>query len=180
MQSLSSAAKRFILHWGEMGSRWGINRSAAQVHALLYLSEDALSAQAIATTLSIARSNVSGSLRELQAWGVVSVVHHLGDRRDYFQSVGDAWELFRAILAQRKKREIDPTTEMLRECVEADDESRSEDAYTRARMSELLQLLEELNALYEQMLHLPPAAQRRLLRLGNKLRLISTGDPARN
>src|SRR5688500_3272438 len=113
---LSPTTEKFILHWGEMGSRWGINRTVAQSHALLYLSREPLNAEQISEALGVARSNVSTSLRELQAWNIVRVVHVLGDRRDHFESMKDVWEMFRAIIEQRKRRELDPTLALLREC----------------------------------------------------------------
>src|SRR4051795_7973623 len=115
--ALSAVEQKFVLHWGEMGTRWGINRTVAQVHALLYLSAKPLHAEEIANTLAAARSNVSTSLRELQGWGIVRVVHVLGDRRDHFESVKDVWELFRRVLDERKRREVDPTLTILRDCV---------------------------------------------------------------
>ncbi|MGH8017554.1 MAG: GbsR/MarR family transcriptional regulator, partial [Opitutaceae bacterium] len=114
---LPPTAARFIVHWGEMGARWGINRSVAQVHALLYLSPEPLPADEIAGTLEIARSNVSVALKELQTWGLVRIAHRLGDRRDHFTTSTDVWELFRTILRERKRRELDPTLAVLRECV---------------------------------------------------------------
>src|SRR5688572_9757285 len=105
--SLSPVAEKFVLHWGEMGTRWGLNRTVAQIHALLYLSPRPLHAEEIAATLAVARSNVSNSLRELQNWGIVRVVHVMGDRRDHFESMKDVWEMFRVILDERKKRETD-------------------------------------------------------------------------
>jgi DNA-binding transcriptional regulator GbsR (MarR family) len=110
---LSHVAQKFILHWGEMGTRWGINRTVAQIHALLFISKKPLSAEEIAATLEVARSNVSNSLRELQNWGIVRVVHILGDRRDHFESMKDVFEMFRVITRERKKREIDPTRQTL-------------------------------------------------------------------
>ena len=172
MQNLSAAAERFIVHWGKMSSRWGINRSMAQMHALLYLSDRPLNAEEIASTLSLARSNVSSNLRELQAWGVVRVVHLLGDRRDYFQAMNDAWELLAAILEQRKRREIDPTIGMLRDCIKEDEKSATQDENTRQRMTELLELLEAITVWYEQMICLPRTAQKTVLNLGGKLRMI--------
>ena len=114
---LSPVTTKFILHWGEMGTRWGINRTVAQVHALLYTSPKPLNAEEIAETLSVARSNVSTSLRELQGWGIVKTVHVLGDRRDHFEAISEVWEMFRVILRERKSREIDPVMLMLRESV---------------------------------------------------------------
>src|SRR5215210_1795490 len=114
---LTPLMQKFILHWGEMGTRWGINRTVAQIHALLYLSPRPMHAEEIAQTLSVARSNVSNSLRELQGWGIVRVAHVMGDRRDHFESLKDVWEMFRVVLDERKKREADPTLHMLREAV---------------------------------------------------------------
>src|SRR3954449_7513634 len=118
---LTPIMQKFVLHWGEMGTRWGINRTVAQVHALLFLAPKPLAADEISTTLAVARSNVSTSLRELQGWGIVRVVHVLGDRRDHFESIKDVWEIFRQVLDERKRREVDPTLSILRDCViEAD------------------------------------------------------------
>src|SRR5271170_4094099 len=114
--ALSPIDQRFVLHWGEMGTRWGINRTVAQIHALLFLSSKPLHAEEIAHTLTVARSNVSSSLRELQGWGIVRVVHVLGDRRDHFESLKDVWEIFRIVSEERKRREIDPTLRVLAEC----------------------------------------------------------------
>src|SRR5260221_1800781 len=117
MPPLTPIQQKFILHWGEMGTRWGINRTVAQIHALLYISPKPLNAEEIAETLAVARSNVSTSLKELQGWGIVKMVHVLGDKRDHFESMKDVWELFRVVLDERKRREIDPTLAMLRECI---------------------------------------------------------------
>src|ERR1700677_4616329 len=114
MNALTPVQQKFILHWGEMGTRWGINRTVAQIHALLYISPKPLQAEEISEALGVARSNVSTSLRELQGWGIVKIVHVLGDRRDHFESMKDVWEMFRVILDQRKKRETDPTLALLR------------------------------------------------------------------
>src|SRR5437867_3235988 len=103
MPRLSPVVQRFILHWGEMGTRWGVNRTVAQIHALLYVSPRPLPAEEIAETLSVARSNVSTSLRELQSWGIVRVVHVMRDRRDHFESMKDVWEMFQVILGERKR-----------------------------------------------------------------------------
>src|ERR1700757_810941 len=105
-KTLTPVAQKFILHWGEMGTKWGINRTVAQVHALLFLSPKPVPADEIAETLSVARSNVSTSLRELQSWGIVRVVHVLGDRRDHFESIKDVWEIFRTVAEERKGRGV--------------------------------------------------------------------------
>src|SRR5881392_163310 len=131
--TLDPVVQKFILHWGEMGTRWGINRTVAQIHALLYLSPKPLTAEEIADALGVARSNVSTSLKELQNWGVVRITHILGDRRDHFESMKDVWEMFRLILDERKKRECDPTLAMLRDCV-AQAKQPGTDAHTRERL----------------------------------------------
>src|SRR5678815_1254824 len=113
---ITPVEQKFILHWGEMGTRWGINRTVAQIHALLYISPRPLHAEEIQETLAVARSNVSTSLRELQGWGIVRRVHVMGDKRDHFESMKEVWEMFRVVLDERKKREIDPTLALLREC----------------------------------------------------------------
>src|SRR5580698_4940324 len=117
MHELSPVRQKFILHWGEMGARWGINRTVAQIHALLFISPKPLHAEEIAETLDVARSNVSTSLKELQGWGIVRMVHVLDDKRDHFESLKDVLEMFRIVLDERKRREIDPTLAMLRECI---------------------------------------------------------------
>src|SRR5207302_6872763 len=116
MAELTGLQKQYILHWGEMGTRWGINRTVAQIHALLYLSPKALPAEEIAETLSVARSNVSTSIRELETWGSVRAVHVLGDRREHYEAMKDGWEMFRLGIEQRKRRESEPTGEGLRQC----------------------------------------------------------------
>src|SRR3989441_8959669 len=134
MERLSPVATKFILHWGEMGTRWGINRTVAQIDALLFLSPSPLNAEDIADALSVARSNVSTSLRELQGWGIVKIVHVLGDRRDHFESLKDVWEMFRIVLDERKKREIDPTLNVIRECIAEAGKDKGTDKHTEDRL----------------------------------------------
>jgi DNA-binding transcriptional regulator GbsR (MarR family) len=140
MVPLTPAMKGFILHWGEMAANWGINRTVAQIHALLYLSPKPLHAEAITETLSMARSNVGNGLRELRAWGIAKVVHVLGDRRDHFETVKDVWQMFQLILDERRKREIDPTVAVLRSCVAKAQGGGAKDAYTHERLVEMLNL----------------------------------------
>ncbi|HEY7117470.1 MAG TPA: MarR family transcriptional regulator [Tepidisphaeraceae bacterium] len=170
MPHLTPTMTRFILHWGEMGTRWGINRTVAQVHALLFISQKPLHAEEIAETLSVARSNVSTSLRELQSWGIVRVVHVMGDRRDHFESIKDVWELYRQVMDERKRREIDPTLSVLRECVMEAEKSGPEDKYARERIGELLGFFETMTAWYEQLKRLPTASLLKMARLGEKIR----------
>jgi len=117
MPTLTTIQKQYILHWGEMGTRWGINRTVAQIHALLFLSPKPLAADEIAETLTVARSNVSTSIRELESWGIIRPVHVLGERREHYESLKDVWEMFRIIVEQRKRREVDPTLLLLRNCL---------------------------------------------------------------
>ena len=170
MPTLTAVEEKFVLHWGEMGTRWGINRTVAQIHALLYLSTDALNAEDIARTLSVARSNVSTSLRELQGWGIVRVVHVMGDRRDHFESMKDVWEMFRVVLEQRKRREIDPTLEMLRHGVAELEQDSEADSHTKQRLKEMLDFFEGSLSLYEEFKRMPPKALRDVLRMKAKTR----------
>jgi DNA-binding transcriptional regulator GbsR (MarR family) len=168
MNSLPPLTQQFILHWGEMGTRWGINRTVAQVHALLFLSEKPISAEEIAMTLGIARSNTSTSLRELQNWGIVRVIHLPGDRRDHFTSVQDVYAMFRAIARQRKKREIDPTVHALQELLTETDKPKSTETNVRRRVSELLEFFELLGAAYNRLEKLPTPAVLKLVKMGDK------------
>src|SRR5689334_3535908 len=167
---LTPLMQKFILHWGEMGSRWGINRTVGQIHALLFLAPKPLHAEEIAETLSVARSNVSNSLRELQGWGIVRVVHVLGDRRDHFESMKDVWEMFRIVIDERKKRETDPTMAVLRECIAEAEKDRGSDRYTEERLRELCGFFETTIAWYEQIRSWPTSALTRFVKLGDKLR----------
>jgi DNA-binding transcriptional regulator GbsR (MarR family) len=154
MVQLTPIAKRFIIHWGEMGERWGINRTVAQIHGLLYMSSEPLNAEEIAETLSLARSTVSVGLRELENWGIIRVAHTLGDRTDRFEIKGDMYEMFRFIIDYRKRREVDPTLHMLRESV-SELENSSEDTYSMQKLREMLELFETLDSLYQQAQKIP-------------------------
>jgi DNA-binding transcriptional regulator GbsR (MarR family) len=167
---LTPVAQKFILHWGEMGARWGVNRTVAQIHALLYISPRPLHAEEIATTLSVARSNVSTSLRELQGWGIVRVVHVLRDRRDHFESMKDVWEMFQTVLDERKRREIDPTLVLLRECVAEAEKAGPSEATTTERLRGLLEFFETMSNWYEQIRRLPHGAVVRLVKMGGRVR----------
>ncbi len=167
---LTPIQQKFILHWGEMGTRWGINRTVAQVHALLYLSSEPIHAEEIAKTLAVARSNVSTSLRELQSWGIVRVVHVLGDRRDHFEAMKDVWEMFRVVVEERKRRELDPTVAMIRESVAQLQHSNSSDAYTRERLHEMLEFLETITSVYQEFRRMPVGALRQAAKLKGKVR----------
>ncbi len=172
---LNPVSERFILHWGEMGSKWGVNRTVSQIHALLYLAGKPLPADEIADTLGVARSNVSNSLKELQNWKLIKIVHVMGDRRDHFDTSTDVWELFRVVVAQRKEREFDPTIGVLRDCLDSGDINK-EDKATRQRIQDTLGLMESLSAWGDEMLRLEPSTLMKVMKLGAKIQsLIRSG-----
>jgi len=166
---ISPTAQKFILHWGEMGTRWGVNRTVAQMHALLYLSERPLPADDIVEVLGVARSNVSNSLKELQSWKLVRVTHVLGDRRDHFVALQDVWEIFRVIIEERKRREIDPTLSVLRECAIEGSQDERLDAAMLARMQTVLDFLEMLSTTFQDYQHLSPQTLQRFVKMGGKV-----------
>jgi DNA-binding transcriptional regulator GbsR (MarR family) len=174
---LSPTTQKYILHWGEMGTRWGVNRTVAQIHALLFLSNRPLNAEEIAEALTVARSNVSNSLKELQGWGLVRVAHVMGDRRDHFVALQDVWEIFRIIIEERKKREIDPTLTVLRECAIEGAQDAALEPATLARIGEVLAFMEMLGTTYDDYKHLPPPTLQRFLKMGGKVaRLLGSDD----
>jgi DNA-binding transcriptional regulator GbsR (MarR family) len=165
---LSPITQRFVLHWGEMGARWGVNRTVAQIHALLYLSDRALTADEITEALGVARSNVSNSIKELLSWKLVNVVHILGDRRDHFETSKDVWELFKLIVAGRKQREVDPTLKLLEELL-ASPELSTESSDTQKRIEETHQFIHILTQWSDEMLRLEPETLMKVLKLGAKI-----------
>lgn len=175
---LSPTLSRFVLHWGEMGTRWGVNRTVAQIHALLYISGRPMHAEEIADTLGVARSNVSTSIRELQGWNLVKLVHLSGDRRDHFETSTQVWELLRTIVRERQRREIAPTVDVLRELL-ADPALSKDPAEARTRMRETLELLETLTAWSDEMLRLDTATLGKVLKLGARIKKLLGDDPAK-
>jgi DNA-binding transcriptional regulator GbsR (MarR family) len=169
MVTLTPVMKKIILHWGEMGSSWGINRTVAQIYALLYLSPDPLTADDVSSSLAIARSTVSTGLHELQSWGVVKVLHALGDRRDHFTTMNDIWEIFRRILDERKRREIDPTLEVLQESVSEMQIQGEDQAYVEQRVNDMLDFFETVSVVYDQYEKIPTERLKDLFRMSNKL-----------
>jgi len=168
---LSAVQQKFILHWGEMGTRWGINRTVAQIHALLYLSPRPLNAEEIAEVLNVARSNVSNSLKELQSWRIVKLVHVMGDKRDHFETIGDVWEMFRLVLDERKRREVDPTLSMLAECLA--EAEKGSDKHTESRLREMHRFFSTTSAWYSQLAKWPTTALAKFVSMGEKaLKLI--------
>ena len=169
MNQLSAVQRKFILHWGEMGTRWGVNRTVAQVHALLYMSPTPLNADDIVGALDVARSNVSTSLKELQGWGIVTLVHVPGDKRDHFASMKDVWEMFRIVLDERKKRECDPTMRLLRDCIAEAEKDKATDDYTEERLRELYKFFDTTTAWYEQVRRWPTATIVKFVKRGDKV-----------
>jgi len=176
---LKPVARRFVLHWGEMGSKWGVNRTVSQIHALLYLAAKPLHAEEIAETLDVARSNVSSSLKELQSWKLIRVVHLMGDRRDHFEASTDLWEVFRTLVRERKQREFDPTIDVLRECLASPDLSR-EEAGAQRRIRETLQFMETLATWAEEMVRLSPETLLKVMKLGARIQQLLRGDSTKS
>ncbi len=169
-ENLSPVEQKFVLHWGEMGTRWGINRTVAQIHALLYISPQPLHAEEIVAALGVARSNVSTSLKELQGWGIVKLVHVMGDKRDHFESMKDVWEMFRVVLDERKKREIDPTLAVLRDCILEAEKDKETDEYTEQKLRELHDFFELTTNWYGQIRRWPTSALTKFVKLSDKVR----------
>ena len=178
--ALSPVAQKFILHWGEMGTRWGINRTVAQVHALLFLSPKPVPADEISTTLAVARSNVSTSLRELQGWGIVRIAHVLGDRRDHFESLKDVWRMFQIIVEERKRREVDPTIAMLKGCEAELAQTNPADSYTAERIAEMTGFFETTTALYRELHRLPAGAVRQAFKLKSRWKKLLSGEVSKD
>ena len=166
---MTPAVENYVLHWGEMGTRWGTNRTVAQIQALLYLSPKPLRADEIVDLLSVARSNVSTSIRELQSYGLVRMTHLLGDRRDYFESIHDVWDLFRAIIEQRKQRELNPTLAMLKGCAAEIQAEKDTDPVTKERVTNMLQFIESISDWYEQISEIPTGTLTKLMALGSRI-----------
>lgn len=172
---LTDIQRKFVLHWGEMGSMWGVNRTVSQIHALLFIHGKPIHAEELSDTLGVARSNVSNSLKELQAWNLVRVTHMLGDRRDYFETSVDVWELFRTVVRERKEREFDPTIRMLREIVASPDfQKESADAQDRIRST--MDLMAKLATWADEMLRLSPGTLDKVLTLGASVQKFVRGD----
>jgi DNA-binding transcriptional regulator GbsR (MarR family) len=168
VDTLSPIRRRFVMHWGEMGSRWGVNRTVAQIHALLFLSGRPMHAEEIADILQVARSNVSNSLKELQNLNLVRIVHLLGERRDHFETSKDVWELMRTVVRERKLREFDPTVGILKDCM-ADPAFVTEDKDTRKRIEDTHGLMVAMSSWGEEMLRLEPATLMKVMKLGSKI-----------
>jgi DNA-binding transcriptional regulator GbsR (MarR family) len=166
---LPVAVERFVLHWGDLGGRWGVNRSVSQIHALLYVSDRPRTAEEIAELLGLARSNVSTSIKELLAWGLIRRVPVKGDRREHFEAEADIWEMFRRIATGRKERELDPAIAALRACVVEAQGDATVHPVAAARLEALLDFVEALDRWYAQMLSVPKEKLAALIRLGVRI-----------
>ena len=166
---ITPVMETYILHWGEMGARWGVNRTVSQVHALLFLSPDPLTAEEITDTLSVARSNVSNSLKELQSWGLVTMSNILGDRRDYFSAQGDTWEMLMIIMEERKRREIEPTLSVLRQCVIDMENDTETPKAVKEKISTMLTFVSTLADWFDQVKLLPKSTLVALMKMGGKV-----------
>ena len=168
---LTPQNERFILHFGEMGSRWGVNRTVGQIYALLFISEQPLHADDISEALGFSRSNVSMGLKELQSWRLVRMGHQVGDRRDYFETPKDVWEIFRTLMEEKRKREIDPTLTLLREnLLEAP--AGPKEAYAQQRMRDMLELIELSTGWFDEIQRLPPETLQGLMKLGSRVQKV--------
>lgn len=169
-------ARAFILHWGEMGSEWGVNRSVAQVHALLYLSDRPRHAEDICEKLGLARSNVSNGLKELQSYQIVRRVHVEGDRRDHFVAESDLWDMLMKITAERKRREIDPTIQLLGELSESLGKRDDVPAHVRERIGRMHEFIGNLASWYSDVRHLPKSTLVTLMKLGSRVARLLPGS----
>jgi DNA-binding transcriptional regulator GbsR (MarR family) len=172
---LTPTMEKYILHWGEMGTRWGVNRTVAQIQALLFLSSKPMNAEEITETLGVARSNVSTSIKELQSWKLIKVVHLLGDRRDHFETLKDPWELFQTIMEGRKQRELDPTMSLLRECVIESEQDKQTPSEVKKRIRDVLEFMETLDTWHAQIKTLPQPTLLKLIKLGDKVQKFLRG-----
>jgi len=166
---LPIALERFVLHWGKMGGQWGVSRSVSQIHALLFLSEKPMTAEDIADTLGLARSNVSNSIKELLAWNLIRRVPIRGDRRDHFEAETDVWEVFLRVAAGRKEREIDPALAVLRACTADAERDAAVSATARTRLKDMLGFIEMMERFYTQMLSVPKPQIASAIKLGARV-----------
>ncbi|KKW68480.1 ArsR family transcriptional regulator [Lampropedia cohaerens] len=176
VEPLTPLAQQFVAHFGEMGSRWGINRTVGQIYALLFIAEQPLNADEIAHKLEFSRSNVSMGLKELQSWRLVQLKHLPGDRREYFQAPEDVWEIFRVLAEERRRREIEPTISMLRSALLEDVQS-PQDRHAQQRMQQMYDLIDLLMKWFDDIQHLKPETAKQLMGMGSKVtRLLSIKD----
>lgn len=168
---LNPVTEKFILHWGEMGPKWGVNRTMSQIHALLYIIGKPLHAEEITETLGVARSNVSNSIKELQNWGLIQKVSILGDRRDHFTTSTDVWELARIIVIERQKRELVPTVQRLQELMDSP-EFEFENKDVKKRIRDTQEFVATLTTWSSEMLKLPTNVLKKVLKLGASIKKV--------
>jgi DNA-binding transcriptional regulator GbsR (MarR family) len=166
---LPNALENFVLQWGELGGKWGVNRSVSQIHAYLYIADEPLTADQVADGLNMARSNVSNSIKELLNWNLVHRVPIRGDRRDHFEAETDIWEIAARIAAGRKSREIDPALRTLRDCVALAENDDRVSAESRRKLKNMLDFTEAADRWYDQMLSIPKSKRSALMKLGAKI-----------
>ncbi len=169
VEPLPTSVTRFVLHWGDLGSQWGVNRSVAQIHALLYLAERPLTAEDIADQLGLARSNVSNSIKELLGWGLIHRVPLLGERRDHFAAETDIWEMVTRIAKGRKAREIDPAEAALRACTAEAERDPDISAVAKQRLKAMLDFVSIMSRWHDEMLDVPKSTLMGLIKLGSKV-----------
>ncbi len=173
--TITPVMQKYILHWGEMGTRWGVNRTVSQIHALLYLSPTALTAEDISEMLSVARSNVSTSIKELQAWGLISLTPVMGDRRDFFTAKGDTWEMLMTIMEERKKRELEPTLTLLRQCVLEMEDDTETPKEVKVKISSMLTFVTTLTDWFDRVKTLPKSTLINLMKMGSAVAKLLPG-----
>ncbi len=171
MNNLSPLTAQFVAHFGEMGSRWGINRTVGQIYALIFVSEKPLNADEIADALEFSRSNVSIGLKELQSWRLVKLKHNTGDRREYFEAPHDVWEIFKSLAEERRRREIDPTLSMLRAAL-LETPANEADTYAQGRMKQMHELIELSSTWFDDVQRLSPETLARLMRMGSSVKTV--------
>jgi len=169
--NLPPLTQRFVMHFGEMGSRWGINRTVGQIYALLYVSSKPLNAEEVGDSLGFSRSNVSTGLKELQSWNLVRLVHQPNDRREYFQAPEDMWSIFRTLAAERRKREIDPTMTMLREAL-TEQPNAPADVYAQERMQQMHAFIHLMTNWLDEVLHMDPSTLTNLMQMGSRVQKV--------
>jgi DNA-binding transcriptional regulator GbsR (MarR family) len=168
MTPMSPLIRSFVGHFGEMGSRWGINRTVGQIYALIYVSPRALNADEIGEALEFSRSNVSMGLKELQAWRLVMLRHLPGDRREYFEAPSDAWEIFRTLAEERRRREIEPTLSMLRNAL-LEEPVTDEDRIAQERMKSMHDLIELMTTWFDDVQRMDSQTLAQLMKMGSKV-----------
>jgi DNA-binding transcriptional regulator GbsR (MarR family) len=179
MVNLTPLAQKFILHFGEMGSRWGINRTVGQMYALLYVLGKPLNADEIAEHLQFSRSNVSMGLKELQSWRLVKLLHQPGDRREYFEPPKDVWDIFKALLEERRRREVEPTLSMLRDAL-LETPSTEADIVAQQRMRAMYELIELSSSWFDDVQRLSPETLTSLMKMGSTVgKLLDVGESVR-